>query len=278
MSAKRRVVISVAPVGGSPSERKGPFTPEEVAEETVACAEAGAGVVHLHVRDGEGQPVSELDSFNETIRRIRGECGIVIQGSTGGVGEMSAAERCVALDAEGVEMASLNMGSTNFFDSVYVNSPDDIRYWSSAMKERGITPELEIFSLDMIHAAEPLLEQSLLNSPLRYSACLGIPGAMPADPRYLCFFSSMMRDDDYWGLMHHGMKDFSLLLHAAGLGASWLRVGFEDSRIYAGGKTARNNRELVVELREVLERAGYEIVPPQEVRNALALPSTESKA
>jgi 3-keto-5-aminohexanoate cleavage enzyme len=272
MSGKRRVVISVAPVGGKPSDGGGPFTPGEVAEDTIACAEAGAGIVHLHVRDEKGETSSSLDAFNETIRRIRGECDIVIQGSTGGAGEMSAAERCVALDAEEVEMASLNMGSTNFFDTVYVNSPDDIRYWSSAMKERGITPELEIFSLDMIHAAEPLLEQSLLSPPLRYSACLGIPGAMPADPRYLCFFSSMMRDNDYWGLMHHGMKDFSLLLHAAGLGASWLRVGFEDSRIYAGEKTARDNRELVAELREVLERAGYEVVPPREVRSALALP------
>jgi 3-keto-5-aminohexanoate cleavage enzyme len=278
MGEKRRVFISVAPVGGDlPDGTPGPRSPAEVAEETAACAEAGAALVHLHVRDEQGSPVKKLYSFRETLRRIRDACDIIVQGSTGGVGEMSAAERCVALDAEEVEMASLNMGSTNFFDTVYINRPEEIRFWARRMGERGITPELEIFSLDMIHAARICIREGVLSEPLRCSACMGIPGAMPADPRYLCFFASLVPQDGLWGLMHHGMEDHALLLQAAALGASWLRVGFEDSPYYGGKRQARSNRELVLELRELLERSGYRIADAAEARELLSLERMHGK-
>jgi 3-keto-5-aminohexanoate cleavage enzyme len=269
----REIIIAVAPVGTSlPEGTEAPLSPGEVARQTADCARTGASVVHLHVRDASGRAASELDAFTETVRRIRDEEDIIIQGSTGGLGEMSAAERCVSLDAEEVETASLNMGSTNFFDSVYLNSPADIRFWAERMRQRGIVPELEIFSPDMIAAAESMASEGLLRQPLRCSACLGIPGAMPADPRYLCFISSIIPQGGLWGVLHHGMEDHALLLQAAAMGASWLRVGFEDSPYYGGGRQAGSNRELVAELRELLERSGYTVASAARARELLRLP------
>jgi 3-keto-5-aminohexanoate cleavage enzyme len=270
----RRIRVKNTPLdSGTPRPR----TPQEVAREVTAAAGAGAAAVHLHVRDEESRPTSDLEAFRETVRRIRNECDIIVQGSTGGLGEMSAEERCVVLDAEGVETASLNMGSTNFFDTVYVNSPQDIRFWAGRMRDRGIVPELEIFSLDMIHAGVLLQEEGILEPPLRCCACLGVPGAMPADPRYLSCFASLVPADAVWGVLQHGMRDQTLLMQAAALGAAWLRVGFEDSPYYGGDRQARSNRELVLELRELLERCGYETVSPEEARRMLGMNGNDSR-
>ena len=118
--ATRKIIVAVAPVGRNidlPS--KNPLTPEDVAADVVACARAGAALVHLHVRDSLGEQTGDLGDYTRTLDLIRKSSDIVVQGSTGGLTSLSLEERCVALEEPGTEVASLNMGSVNFGEDVY---------------------------------------------------------------------------------------------------------------------------------------------------------------
>ncbi len=125
----RKIIVAVAPVGKDlETPSMNPLTPEEVAREVIDCTRAGASFVHLHVRDDNGNQTEELTHFSRTLDLIRKESDIIIQGSTGGLSELSLQERCVALNDRRVEVASLNMGSVNFGEDVYINRLPDIRF------------------------------------------------------------------------------------------------------------------------------------------------------
>ena len=227
---RRKIVVAVAPVGkGDPPIDGNPLSPEEVARSVVDCAHAGASMVHLHVRDTTGQQTAEMDAFSYTLDLIRKESDIIVQGSTGGLADLTLEERCVAVDEPRVEVASLNMGSAKFKETVYINTLPDIRYWAGRMRQNGVVPELEIFEAGMIPAAFRLIREEAITPPYYFNVCLGFRHALPADPTSLFFLKSMIPSESPWGLVHDGMTDLSLLAAAIGLGASIVRVGFEDS-------------------------------------------------
>ncbi|MEE1316202.1 MAG: 3-keto-5-aminohexanoate cleavage protein, partial [Prevotella sp.] len=120
----RKIIVTVAPVchvgKEIPAECKNPLTPEEITEDVLNCYKAGACQVHLHTRDLKGNPTFELDVFQQTINMIREKTDMIIQGSTGGLSTLSLEERCVSLNVPEVEVASLNMGSVNFAETVYI--------------------------------------------------------------------------------------------------------------------------------------------------------------
>lgn len=268
----RKIIVAVAPVALDASEHiKNPLTPEKIADEIIAATQAGASMVHLHVRDSEGNPTEELTEFSRTLSLIRKGSDIIIQGSTGGMSTLSLEQRCVSLNDPLVEVASLNMGSTNFDESVYINTLPDIRYWVARMKEKKIHPELEVFEGGMINNVLILAKEGLLNPPFTFNFALGVRGALPADAYNLHFLKGMLPADSIWGLMHHGMTDFSLLVASVAMGASIVRVGFEDSFYYAPGKIASTNTQLVEKVTSLLKDLGFEIATPAEARKILGL-------
>ena len=263
----RKILVSVAPVGTDlPESCQNPLSPEQVAAETIACAEAGAGMVHLHVRDSEGNQVADIAEFSKTLTIIREGSDIITQGSTGGVSELSLEERCTALNDPGVEVASLNMGSANFDEGVYINTLPDIRYWAGRMKETETIPELEIFEAGMINNVKILYEEGVLRKPLIYNFCLGVKGALLASADSIHFLKSIIPSDSAWGVMHHGMSDLSLLAVAIGTGASFVRVGFEDSIYLAPGKVAKTNIDLVENVVSLIRQMGMAAATPAEMR------------
>ena len=269
-SSRQKIIISVAPVGkniSAPSHN--PLTPVEVAQEVIGCTRAGASMVHLHVRNQEGYPTEDLTAFSKTIDLIRRESDIVIQGSTGGLTNLSLEERCVCLNDPRVEIASLNMGSVNFGEAVYVNTLPDIRFWASRMRETDVIPELEIFEAGMVQVVQKLVEEGSLSPPFDYNFCLGVHWAIPADPRSLEFLKSLLPEGARWGVLHDKMNDLSLLAIASGAGASVVRVGFEDSVYYAPGHAATKNVELVEKLVGLIRSIGFEAATPDEARRAL---------
>ncbi len=273
MGGKRKIILSLAPVGNFPEDTaEVVLSPKGIAADVEECAAAGASLVHLHVKDSFGQPVTDRSLFDEVVKEIRRRCNVILQGSTGGDGHLSAEERCVVLDNPVVEMASLNMGSTNFFNGVYINAPDEIRYWARRMKDSGIEPELEIFSPDMIDAAAVLYREQLIDPPYSFGICLGIPWAMPADARYLSICANLMPEEARWGLIEHARSDFSLVAVALALGASWIRVGQEDSPQGLNHTGQKENAVLVTEARDFIESLGYDIASPQEARKILEIP------
>ena len=269
---KGPIIISLAPIGAwQESAVHSPYLHDEVAQDIQRCEEQGAALVHLHVRDEAGEATTDMSVFNATVEALRGNSSLILQGSTGGVEGLSAAERCVVLSNESVEMASLNMGSTNFFEGVYVNSPDDIRYWAGEMKARRIVPELELFSLTMIPASLRLRAEGILEAPLRFSLCMGIPGAVPLDSRFIYMAAGLIPANAVWGLMLHGRTDPRLVAAALSLGARWIRVGFEDSPYDVYGVAARRNLDLVAAMRAYIELLGYEVADVATAREMLCL-------
>lgn len=271
----RKIILTVAPVchigKAIPSECKNPLSPEDIAEDVINCANAGASMVHLHVRDTSGEQTFELNTFSDTIDRISAKTDLIIQGSTGGLSTLSLEERSVCLNVPQVEVASLNMGSVNFGESVYINTLPDIRYWAKRMEETHVLPEMEIFDLSMVETCTKLADEGVLKRPMHYNFCLGcgVASNLSATPRNLQYFVSLMEPDSPWGLNHDQMPDLSMLACAVSMGASGIRVGFEDSFYYAPGQRAANNAQLVEKAVAMIRSLGCEPATPEEARAML---------
>ncbi len=272
-----KIIITVAPVchvgKPVPNGAKNPLSPEDIASDVRACAAAGASMVHLHTRDENGEQTFNLEIFSDTLDRIAGKTDIVIQGSTGGLADLSLEERCVCLDEPRVEVASLNMGSVIFGESVYVNTLPDIRFWSNKMKGKKVVPELECFDLSMVETCTRMANEGVLDRPMHYNFCLG-PGAasnLSANGRNINYMQSLTEPGSHWGLTHDSMPDFSMLLGAVSMGASVVRVGFEDSFFYAPGKIAETNAVLVEKLASLIKGTGFELATPTEAREILGI-------
>lgn len=274
----RKIIITVAPVCHVgkviPAECKNPLTPEEIAEDTINCYKAGACEVHLHTRDLKGEQTFELDVFRQTIGMIREKTDMIIQGSTGGLSTLTLAERCVCLDVPEVEVASLNMGSVNFGETVYINTLPDIRYWAKRLDETNTIPEMELFDLSMVETCTRLADEGVLKRPLHYNFCVG-PGNssnLAATGRNLALLTSLMEPGTSWGVTHDAMQDFSILACAIGMGASAVRIGYEDSFYYAPSKRAKTNAELVERLVQLIRMMGCEPATPAEAREMQGIP------
>lgn len=272
LQSTRKIIVAVAPVGTNvAAPAQNPLRPEEVAQDVIACAKAGASMVHLHVRDNQGQETEDLSQFSHTLDLIRQESDIIIQGSTGSLTSLTREQRCVSLNDSRVEVASLNMGSANLGDGTYINTLPDVRFWSKRMQDRKIVPELEVFEGGMIANAALLEQEDLLASPFHFNFCLDFPGPLPATPPVLMFLTSLLPEDSTWGVVHHGMTDFSLLAIAAAMGALRIRVGFEDSVYFAPGQVARTNAALVERIVDLVRKLGREIASPDEARSLLGI-------
>lgn len=243
------------------------LSPEGIAREVVRAANAGANVAHLHVWDEHGQPTMELAAFERTLRLIRAGCDIIIEGSTGGVNTLTAAQRCVSLEAD-IELASLNPGSVNYDNGVYVNSPDDIAYWTREMHRRRIKPDIAIFEAGMIANAVALAEQGWIAQPMLFGFVLGQRGALPATPKNLLFLSETIPAGSLWGAVGHGGSDLRMATLAMGMGGH-VRAGFEDNPFYRPGELATSNAQLIERLVRIARELGREPATPIEARQIL---------
>ena len=268
----RKVIIAVAPVGRSTQPPAiNPRTPKQVADEVIRCALAGASMVHLHVRDAKGVQTEDITVYSQTLDRIRTSSDIVIQGSTGGLTTLTLEQRCVALNDKRTEVASLNMGSVNFGEDVYINRLPDIRYWAKRMRQTKTVPEMEIFDSGMLPAARALVAEGAIQPPYSICFALGFHWTLAPDPKSLFFMTAMMNETVPWGVIHDGMTDFTLLATAIGLGASLVRVGFEDSIFWAPEQAVKHNVELVQRLAQLVRLLGHAVATPAEARAILGI-------
>jgi 3-keto-5-aminohexanoate cleavage enzyme len=221
------------------------------------------------VRDERGAIVGDPAVFSRTLDVIQARTDLVVNGSTGGKSQLSREERCVALTDPRVEVSSLNTGSTNIADGVYVNTFPDIRYWARRMRQASVVPELQVFAPGMIDAARDLAGEGVLAEPLFFNVCLGFPGATPASARHLQHFVDVLRPGEAWGFLHEGMNDLRLTATALGMGASLVRVGFEDGGYLRPDRPARTNAELVEQLVSLVRSAGCEPASAAEARTML---------
>lgn len=245
------------------------LSPEGISGEVVRAWNAGANVAHLHVWDEQGQPTMELGAFQRTVQLIRAQCDIVIEGSTGGINSLTPAQRSVALQAD-IELASLNPGSVNYDQGVYVNSPDDIRYWAAEMHRRGIKPDSSIFDVGMIANTLALAEEGMITAPLLFGLVVGQKGAIPATPRNILFLSESLPAGSLWTVVGHSGNDLWTSTLSMTSGGN-VRAGFEDNPFYRPGEPARSNAQLIERLVRIARELGREPATPAQARQKLGL-------
>ena len=261
-----KVAITVAPLAQTYYDDVDCFpTPERLAQEIVECRREGASVVHLHVIDEKGDATVDTTNFMQTVRLIRAKCDMIIQGSTGGVSDLTRDERSVSVEVPEVEMGSLNMGSCNVGEQAYINTPEDVEYWARKMRRNNVLPEMTFFEPGMMTMINRLLDKGILNYPLVVNLALNFPGTLPATPENIMFMVRRLPEDAVWTLTPHHTTDYCLHALSVALGGN-VRVGFEDSRYLAPGQKASSNVELVAKARMLIEQLGRTVANPAETR------------
>lgn len=263
------LIICVAPYPGEKQEEKFPGK-LNLPEEVIRCYNEGASIVHLHVRDGNGNQTTNPTVFEKDVKTIHSRCPMIIEGSTGGLPEHTLQERCISFTVEGVEMGSLNLGSVNLFGGVYQNPMSDIRYYAQELKKRKIKPFLCIFDLSMFHNAEKLLREGLIAHPLVFNFVFDMPDSLPFSEKILSVFLDFLPKDAYWFMTRHhsqGWKGFRWALEKGG----HVRVGYEDGPFLSSGRRAQSNAELVEEMVRAAKAIGREVIQPDRVRAAFGL-------
>lgn len=262
--AVRKVIISLAPV-----EAGKPIDKERLVEDVARCAQAGAAMCHLHCRRPDGALTPDISELTDTFERIAGRTDLILQASTGGVSDMSIEERCRPLDYRRVESASLNGGTTNLGEAVYINSFEDIRYCAKAVYEREIIPEIEVFDIGMIYNIRMTQEQVPYREPVLYNLVFGHRGGMQPDMECLTAFRRAVPADAIWGVTHFGRDNWDFLAAAIAMGASVVRIGFEDSRYLAPGRMASWNYEVVEKLAALIGAMDLQAATPAQAREIM---------
>jgi len=257
-----KVLISVAPVASTDKK----IVPDKIAEDVLNCWKAGAAMVHLHVRDAKGNLTTDMSLLEETLRLIRKDSDIIIEVSTGGVSNLTIKERCVPLYSDLVEACSLNVGSTNLGKAVYCNPIEDVKYCVSELLKMRKTPEVEVFEIGHIYAMKELMEQYEFCNPVLFSIVLGHKGEAPATPQALSAMIQMIPADALWGITHANRRGFSIVAAALGMGASTVRIGFEDSNYLDGNTVVDTNVPLVEKTVRLIRAMDKEPMSPAEAR------------
>jgi len=267
------VVITAAVVGAEVTRaqnRAVPYTPAEIAAAAVAAGRAGAAVVHLHARWPDGRPSQEAAHFREIIDRIR-QAGseVVVQCSTGGAVGMPLEERLGSL-VDGAEMGTLNLGTMNFGDGVFVNSRPDIVRVARRLRERGILPECEVYDAGMLDTLRWLVAEGHLGQRHHVQFVLGVPGGMAASERNLRFLVEGLDAPGRWSVAGVGRHQLPMAQLALSMGGH-VRVGLEDNLYIARGVLASGSDQLVSRAVELAAREGREPARPDRARALLGL-------
>lgn len=270
------MVITAAMVGAETTRAQTPHLPisaAEIAEDAARCREAGAAMVHLHVRKPDGSPSQDAELFRAAIREIRSRCDVLIQVSTGGAVGMKVDERCGPLTLRGSDrpdMATLTTGTVNFGNDVFWNPRDLVREIATRIKAAGLRPEIECFDVGMIDEARALAKEGAIELPAHFDFVLGVPGALSADERALDFMRSYLPENSTWTCAAMGRHQLPFVELAAERGGN-ARVGLEDNIYLAKGVLAKGNWELVAEAAKRAKAKGRTLATPQEARELLRL-------
>jgi len=300
--AGRKVIITCAVTGSVHTPTMTPYlpiTPDQIAAESIAAAEAGAAIVHLHARNPDGSPTPSPDTFMQFLPRIKQASNVVVNITTGGSLGMSIEDRLAAPLRASPELCSLNMGSMNFGlypvaekfkewkhswekpylektkDSIVSNTFSQIeRFLKDLGEGHGTRFECECYDVGHLYTLAHFLDQKLIKPPLFVQTIFGIMGGIgthPEDLQHMRRTADRLFGSDYqWSILAAGRHQMSMCTMGAMMGGN-VRVGLEDS-IYVGkGELAKSNADQVRKIRSVLETLSLEIATPDEARAILNL-------
>lgn len=286
------VILTCAVTGGDDVAHKYPqlpVTPAQIAQACIDAAQAGAAIVHIHVRDpSTGKPSMALEHYTEVVERIR-ESGVdvVINLSTGpgarfvpdleqrntaapGSNVAPAVDRVRHIVALKPEICSLDMGSLNFGNGALINTPAQIRVIAEGIRAAGAKPELEVFDTGHIALANKLIADGLLSQPAFFQMALGIPWGAPATTETVTLMHRLIPAGSTWAAFGVGRQEFPMVAQSVLLGGH-VRVGLEDNFFLERGVQARSNAELVEKADRIVRILGKELATPSQAREILGL-------
>ena len=306
-----RIILTAAVTGAVHTPTMSPYlpiTPEQIADDAVKAAEAGAAIVHIHVRDPQtGRPSSNLELYRAVLTSIKKRSDVIINTTTGGGAGMTPQERLRVVPEFKPELASFNMGSMNFstypllqkfktwkydWEKEYIESTKDYIFrntfasmeeFCKSMKENRTKPELECYDAGHVYNAGKLIGDGLLDAPVHVQFVLGILGGIGASVEDLVSMKQtadrVIGSANYtWSAAGPGRFQFGSCITAARLGGH-ARVGLEDNVYMRRGVFAKSSGEQVARIRElILEITGRESATPDEARMMLGLKGKDKVA
>jgi 3-keto-5-aminohexanoate cleavage enzyme len=280
MAIEDKVVITAALTGVAANRNQCrwiPYTPQEIADDALACYNAGASVVHIHARENDGSPSWRVEVFREIMAEVRKRCPIIINFSTGAV-LVEREDRIAHIKELKPEIAALNMGTMNYakyspkrksfvFDVVFHNPFQDIMYFLDTMNKNGIKPECECFDLGHLESVFPLMDMGLLKN-FQVSLIMGVVGGMAATARNLAHVAGLVPPGTSWEVIGIGQDQWLLIATALALGGN-IRVGLEDNFYLGPGVMAEGNGPLVEKAARMTRDTGREPATVEEARAIL---------
>ena len=263
-----KLIITAAICGAEVTKEQNPavpYTVEEIVREAKSAVDAGAAIVHVHVREDDGTPTQSKERFKVCMDAIKAACpDVILIPSTGGAVGMTAEERLQPTELY-PEMATLDCGTCNFGDDVFENTMPMMREFGKRMLENNIKPEYECFEMGHLDTILAMAKKGQVpGAPMQFNFVLGVPGCTPATVQNLCWLVNA------WTATGIGRHAFTLAAAAIAMGGN-VRVGFEDNLYLEKGVLAKSNGELVAKVARIAKEMGREIATPAEAREILGL-------
>jgi 3-keto-5-aminohexanoate cleavage enzyme len=272
-----KLIITAAICGAEVTKEQNPavpYTVEEIVREAKSAVDAGAAIVHLHVRKDDGTPTQSRDRFQECEEAIYKACpNVILIPSTGGAVGMTPDERLQSTDTTPIpEMATLDCGTCNFGDEIFDNTMPTMRAFGKRMMERGIKPEYECFEMGHLDTILTMARKGEVpGAPMQFNFVLGVPGCTPATVDNLCWLVKNIPAGSTWTSTGIGRHAFTLAAPTIVMGGN-VRVGFEDNLYLEKGVLAKSNGELVEKVVRIAKELGRPIATSDEAREILGLP------
>ena len=271
-----KLIITAAICGAEVTKEQNPavpYTVEEIVREAKSAVDAGAAIVHLHVRYDDGTPTQSRDRFQECEEAILKECpNVILIPSTGGAVGMTPDERLQSTDTTPLpEMATLDCGTCNFGDEIFDNTMPTMRAFGKRMMERGIKPEYECFEMGHLDTILTMARKGEVpGAPMQFNFVLGVPGCTPATVDNLCWLVKNIPAGSTWTATGIGRYAFQLAAPAIVMGGN-VRVGFEDNLYLERGVLAKSNGDLVDKVVRMAKLLGRPVATSDEAREILGL-------
>lgn len=271
-----KLIITAAICGAEVTKAQNPavpYTVEEIAAEAKAAYDAGAAIVHLHVRYDDGTPTQNHERFQECENAIYKLCpDVILIPSTGGAVGMTPDERLDSTNTNPVpEMATLDCGTCNFGDEIFDNTMPTMRAFGKRMLDKGIKPEYECFEMGHLDTILTMARKGEVpGHPMQFNFVLGVPGCTPATVGNLQWLVNNIPAGSTWTATGIGRNAFTLAAPAIAMGGN-VRVGFEDNLYLERGVLAKSNGELVAKVVRIAKEMGRGIATPAEARAILGL-------
>jgi uncharacterized protein (DUF849 family) len=267
-------LITVAATGAEAEKALVPALPvtlEELTSQAVECQQAGAAVIHVHIRDDEAKPTLDVSRLKDTVAALRDTTDLIVQLSTGGAVTDGFDARLAVLDAE-PDACSLTCGTVNFGDDVFANPWGFIKDLYQLTKERGVVPEFELFDLGHVGTLHRLLAEfgPPAGGHVHCDLVMGVPGGMPGDVATLVAAVRALPDGATWSATGIGRTTLPVLFGALGAGGH-LRVGMEDTLTFSRGRPVTGNAELVQRAADLANLAQRPPMSPAQARGFLGI-------